>query len=532
MRNCDTSGADAAAPEADAVGPSPQPRQPHLAMDEVKTCPLLKLPNEILLAVVDHPSLDRASLKSLTLASSRLFQLGRPRFYKEDGCETFWRAVDVADVDALERCARFDAAPVNQLRDVQRKDEVEGATQRECGATPLVTTIEKLWPIDHTAPDVLPEDVYDAARWLLDHGADPNKPSGLPLWRLHRAGDQEPGVLCWPALYHLLPTLLKAQLDRCTVDSMADLVSLLCDRGAIMPLEVDEILTLGRPRSISKEYPDNVPLTVLNLALLLECPSSVLECILTGFERRNFNLTTQLQANSREFMAWLDAETPSHMPVRTWVSRIVEELHGCLSGPIFSWTETYAGEMVDQMEEKVRLLVKHRAVGETEQRAFEKLASTVRELYDARLANSCLTSSGLEDYRLLCWVQLSRSMADLTKPELIDHGQRLHRFEHPRWDPRATWLQNTATEMRQEYCKCVHETGSLGFRLHQDMARYHAQLEAGELIPWYEEDAGLWRHHLKTLNEWAEAADQAPGKRTCQKWFEGPDFQCKEGLTL
>ncbi|KAH7133054.1 hypothetical protein B0J13DRAFT_528986 [Dactylonectria estremocensis] len=107
-------------------------------------CPFLSVPNEIILLFVEKGSLDRNSLRDLALTSSRLFQVTRPIFYKGYNYEAFRRAVNQFDVAAMERCALFDAAPVDFEWNVPSpcwvySDDSDDILERGWTKTPLAT---------------------------------------------------------------------------------------------------------------------------------------------------------------------------------------------------------------------------------------------------------------------------------------------------------------------------------------------------------------------------------------------------------
>lgn len=81
---------------------------------------LLRLPNELLLQIVQDSGLYPEDVRSVALSSSHLFNLARPEYYKIDReykedewrlCSLWDRAIGRLDLPFLERCIYFDAAP-------------------------------------------------------------------------------------------------------------------------------------------------------------------------------------------------------------------------------------------------------------------------------------------------------------------------------------------------------------------------------------------------------------------------------------
>lgn len=263
-------------------------------------CPFLSVPNEIILLFVEKGSLDRNSLRDLALTSSRLFQVTRPIFYKGYNYEAFRRAVNQFDVAAMERCALFDAAPVDFEWNVPSpcwvySDDSDDILERGWTKTPLATLVSGF--ITVFSVEALPSSLsaesnrHNAVRWLLDHGADPNK-SSPPFFCYCRQRGVSQCDQSRPVIFHLLPWLLKEGIPRFRIDTMSRLVSLLCARGAVMPLKLDQFPVLNENRT---HYPIDMTevSTVLELGLLLHSPPSILECLLINLERRGLSLTTR-----------------------------------------------------------------------------------------------------------------------------------------------------------------------------------------------------------------------------------------------
>lgn len=82
--------------------------------------PLLRLPNELLLQIVQDSELFPEDIRAVALSSSRLFNLARPEYYRTDReykedewrlCSLWDRAIGRLDLAFLERCIYFDGAP-------------------------------------------------------------------------------------------------------------------------------------------------------------------------------------------------------------------------------------------------------------------------------------------------------------------------------------------------------------------------------------------------------------------------------------
>lgn len=267
-------------------------------VDEPKNCPLASLPDEIILLIVDNGSLDRRSLRNFALASLRLFHVSRPRFYQGYGYETFRRAVGSADVDAMERCAGFDAAPVDFDWETVYECKAECRPKWDRGHTPLAILMDNFSPDWNggVVEDVVVDRSYDAVQWLLDHGANTNQPSAAthcPAPPDIMTTPWLPRTRCKSVMFHLLPELLLRGMDRRKVDAVCRLVSLLCARGAAMPLELEDTLVVAQhqvqPHRVQRI---GVPPTVLEIGLLLHCPPSISEHLLTDIDHHGVSLTT------------------------------------------------------------------------------------------------------------------------------------------------------------------------------------------------------------------------------------------------
>ncbi|KAM0552635.1 hypothetical protein ACHAPJ_007732 [Fusarium lateritium] len=404
---------------------------------------LALLPVELILQITEELCSDKAflpakELKNLALSCANLFYLIRPMYYLADNCSIFHSALKQADVDQMERCALFGAAPDTKW------NITNGCF---CGA-------EK--PHKHHRPiDVLLECVsvgsvsldncIDALRWLLSKGYDA-KEQGDQDW--YRANDD-----C-EHMPMLLFNMLKSECSRDRTEGICQIIRTLRSYEYAMPHAVNFDSFYRTRYSLSTTDP-NVIRKPMDVAMRSHCPPYLLELVLQEYRIRNLKIRAWSQDCPPGAESWVGSYVTRgpalHRP-EIWaqsssLGALLWNLYSDLLDSSTGWMEKYPGEAADILEQKIKLLVKYRAIDIFEEGALRKILGALKGI--ATMAESL---GGLDEERdgKLCWRMLCESLRPLvhhhmltahTRHELdTEHPRRLHRFVIEKlWNPWKVW---------------------------------------------------------------------------------------------
>ncbi|KAM5343131.1 hypothetical protein ACJ41O_014097 [Fusarium nematophilum] len=303
---------------------------------------LTSLPSEMLHRIVAEKSLERRELKNLGLASSRLLASIRPRFYQSNRFETFRKAIQAADLECIERCEAYNAAPPDIIWRVGRKAEHcwRPHGERHQHHRPIEILTESF-----DRGDVPGDRVLQVLRWLIDRDADIQDRPYFDAKRPDRF---------WRPYYYHMPgvflAILQDPMHRKRVDGACEIIRYLSGRGYTIPTETE-------PR----RFP------------VLERCGAVFRPVDRRRTAPKAAMEIMLRPALMSHVAGLFINPPYPPPngllpyfgprpnMRTDGSAILYGLYEDLIGP-HPWREGYPGEIVGSFAAKVCLLAKYHAV--------------------------------------------------------------------------------------------------------------------------------------------------------------------------
>lgn len=289
--------------------------RPHTPAGQgINTFNLLNLPPELILKVIDHAAFDDAGIMNFALTSTRFFYMIHERVmktrYSDPPCRP---SFNFQDLEAKQKTVDSSVSPVNT--EWKMNHTYDDPCLREYRLyrcqTPLVRLVEHHLPVNlggHYVNGISMEATYHTIEWMLNKGADVNMDSH-PRW--YRGpfisanaipGHHDPPPK--PPLHHLLSQLLIKGIDHNRINAVVKLVSLFCNKGAVIPAELKHYTKNGRSQSLPGLI--DVPSDLFSLAFLARFPPSILESFLTQFSRRNFNWTSRSHERPKQLDGWWD----------------------------------------------------------------------------------------------------------------------------------------------------------------------------------------------------------------------------------
>ncbi|KAH8680151.1 hypothetical protein BGZ61DRAFT_480853 [Ilyonectria robusta] len=400
---------------------------------------LLNLPPELIQKVIDHAVFDEAGIMNFALTSTRFFYIIQERVMKTRYPDPPRRpSFNSQDLEAIQKTVDSSVSPLNTAWKMDRTydDPCLKNLRYSRRQTPLVRLIEHYLPVNlggHYVDGISMEATYHTIEWMLDKGADVNMDSH-PRWYQGPfvSANAIPGPHhppSKPPLHHLLSQLLIKGIDHNRINAVVKLVSFLCNRGAVIPADLHRYTqTLWR-----ESLPGliDAPPGMFSMAFLARFPPSILESFLTQFSRRNFNWTSRSHQRPKQLDGWWDDGKLSylghHWRFETSPVSIVEVTFNNFFHPDLYYQD------VETLDEKVKLLIKFKAIDEMEQKAFRQLVGAAREIDVLRKQAGGLT---FEQHGMVCWYKLSRFITTLaeqiSKQEKRDkeyaEGYRFHAF--------------------------------------------------------------------------------------------------------
>ncbi|KAM5361068.1 hypothetical protein ACJZ2D_013337 [Fusarium nematophilum] len=239
---------------------------------------LTSLPSEMLHRIVAEKSLERRELKNLGLASSRLLASIRPRFYQSNRFETFRKAIQAADLECIERCEAYNAAPPDIIWRVGRKAEHcwRPHGERHQHHRPIEILTESF-----DRGDVPGDRVLQVLRWLIDRDADIQDRPYFDAKRPDRF---------WRPYYYHMPgvflAILQDPMHRKRVDGACEIIRYLSGRGYTIPTETEprRFPVLERCGAVFRpvDRRRTAPKAAMEIMLRPACPPWVLEIFSQG----------------------------------------------------------------------------------------------------------------------------------------------------------------------------------------------------------------------------------------------------------
>ncbi|KAM0559306.1 hypothetical protein ACHAPJ_004325 [Fusarium lateritium] len=411
---------------------------------EVRQSPLLRLPTEILLMIVNDESLEYDDIRNLGLVSVRLHGITRKPFFQGPNLRVFRAAAAKACVKMMKKCAAYDAAPTDvvwaQRYDTKRYELVDKQEQEK-----RLMMLHWYRPIDLLLSAYLercfPADqCIEALKWLIDNGYQVRE------WVL----DDRPS--CIPSR---LLRILSGAFDKEHHQGLCDIIHVLHDNGLILQSRPGTRCSHGRTVALHWVYE---PLTYgLNelMVLLMQsaCPASVLELYLKQLDKSDMRLTSRISDSKRpqtypgrHEQKYRDENPCTYTPV----SQLVELLFDDLFDP-YTWKAEHPFDMAQTLDDKISLLVKYQGIIDNECGVLKNLVAALRKI---GVRHGEKDGIDLERDGVWCWYELCMSIKDAMKGETLrvmscsgsifdyeepgDDGEvpRLHEFCATRdWDP-------------------------------------------------------------------------------------------------
>ncbi|KAF4968193.1 hypothetical protein FSARC_4383 [Fusarium sarcochroum] len=406
---------------------------------------LALLPVELILQITGEPSSDKETLpakelKNLALSCANLFYLIRPMYYLAENCSIFQSALKQADVDQMERCALFGAAPDTNWN--LTNGCCCGAEKPHKHHRPIDGLLECV-----SVGSVSLDKCIDALRWLLNKGYDA-KEQGDQDW--YRANDD-----C-EHMPMLLFNMLIPECSRDRIEGICQIIRILRSYGYHMPHDVSFDSFYRARHGLSTTDP-NMIRKPMDVAMRSYCPPYLLELVLQEHRIRNLKIRVWSQDCPPEAESWVGSYLtggPAFYRPEIWaqsssLGALLWNLYSDLLDSSTDWIEKYPGEAADILENKIKLLVKHRAIDIFEEGALRKILGVLKDIN--MMAQSL---GGLDEERdgKLCWRMLCESLRPLvdhhrlaahTQHELdTERPRRLHRFViEMLWNPWKVWHQ-------------------------------------------------------------------------------------------
>lgn len=174
------------------------------------------LPNEIKVMITLFLSDDPTSCRALALSSRSFLAIAIPIFYKSGNFAVYRSALQMADVDMLERCSYFNAAPLQlEFHDPRNLPQVSSAVQINA----LTYFVQFHLPNSYVAHDAVA--IQDCAEWLLEQEGDYT----TPLWFGEGHADPLPHLVELLVLTYENPTRTLVQ------DLLIDIIRMIHESG-------------------------------------------------------------------------------------------------------------------------------------------------------------------------------------------------------------------------------------------------------------------------------------------------------------
>ncbi|KAJ3470096.1 hypothetical protein MRS44_000195 [Fusarium solani] len=387
---------------------------------------LVKMPSEIILSITEH--MDRQSLRSLALTSSRLHHTVCDEFYRSFNYETFRLALKTGDFAQIQRCIAHNAAPADVTWGKEHEEPARPAHRNRR---------DLLHYFDHKPINYLDfafqegkmtaDQCLFLLRWLLKNGGDiattwadfdDMYPTSIgELARFNGKMNHIP--------HYFLIALLK-ETDRTKLEGAASIICYLSDQGFNFPREIPVFeFKLPRGSRSREDYLEFVPLEPSNndspmMGMMGSArPPSVLEAFLKQLRRQGATLTSPLEKCPESFRYFQN-------------HRCVLQLYDDLLDPL-KWRPIYDGEVGDIWEAKLNLLDRYQGMDDYERPYLVSILASVRKVEDKIRAQGV---SVVRRNARACWLELMETLPSRKEKSEIPMDSfhdvcttdRVHRF--------------------------------------------------------------------------------------------------------
>ncbi|KAI8683549.1 hypothetical protein NCS57_00019400 [Fusarium keratoplasticum] len=406
---------------------------------------IVRMPSEIILSIAEH--MDRQSLRSLALTSSRLHHTVRDEFYRSSNYENFRLALEAGDIAMIERCHERNAAPVDAawVRERARRYEDPPGCFDYRPIDYLMLAFEE--------NKMTPSQCYAILSWLVEEGSD--LATACIPFRYWIDGNMGKEFQFARTMRHMPHSFLRAfavETDRTKLAGAAISICCLSDRGFNFPREaLNGYYGCIRWSKASlweftpPPYRDNSSMIRM---MRSACPPMVLEAFLKQLQRQGATLTSPLERCPESFRCSQPCiqiqESPdirmqvvSHDTLGTQFWILVRGLYSDLLEPLI-WKPVYNGEIGDIFAERLKLLDKYQGIDEIEKRHILSILAVLRKIED---------NSQIRRDAEACWREISSVLTDFHDHSEIlkvnEYGapaDRVHRFSFRKClSPEGLW---------------------------------------------------------------------------------------------
>ncbi|KAM0269684.1 hypothetical protein ACHAPA_003890 [Fusarium lateritium] len=479
---------------------------------------LALLPTEMIIEIVELIASQRDSRRTLDRLSQtcvRMYQVVRPYFYRAENFLQFYNAISVVNINMMERCEYFGAAPVNITWN--------SPSLRRCGPVDLL--LQNVDEGDNYRDSVERaarrgtnrDNVFHALGWLLERGADGEasmaneSPYDLDL----PSGHMSSGML----------RQLQVGTSQRGTEVLFNMIRMLSINGYSNPTRRDSVsgwMSIDQAAWFRGTMSDYFTQSPLDLALKSHVEPCMLNLMLEEYAARGLRLrdwhnqcpSSLVQSATRQTatdssICWVEV---------SYIDTLVGTLHADLHNETTRWSESYSGEVADIFKAKLCIMIKHDMIDHAERALLESIAAALD-----RIAARGREAGGLgnEHFRM-SWEMLCDAVrpfvqnADLIQDPLTAPGDngpgRIHRFAiNINWNPWQQWLLRHDARLRHRAMLASGTIGEVPARAWERAWRYEAHF-----IHPYANYTQVPDWNTVRLDEWISAVQNAevlPGGR-------------------
>ncbi|KAF4966976.1 hypothetical protein FSARC_5415 [Fusarium sarcochroum] len=335
------------------------------------------------------------------------------------------------DVIMLQGYARLGFGPLPTKHLLQHRDPKDG---QQSG---LVKLIEGFFQHRIQAHDAL--QVFE---WLVENEAcvqDLSASDLEPAPLYHATRSMRPR----PPIDHLTE-MLKWSTNTAEMNTLCDMIDMLCEKGAVIDLHQDRFCVKGDPKHLRRANLDPMkrPDNAVEIAMLPHCPSSFLASLLKTHSSRDQVFTARSKL-WRRFGPDLPRGKHRAVTNMEWiVTRIHEELFDQRNIREYG----LCSEMSILYEMRLAFLSTAEFTDSTELEALKKLVAAIKEIEESLMFGDIEGN----EHEAESWFKLCRAVSCLAtesyRTESLQDadrfGERRHQFViNDAWDPRVQWVQ-------------------------------------------------------------------------------------------
>ncbi|KAJ3521691.1 hypothetical protein NM208_g13177 [Fusarium decemcellulare] len=414
-------------------------------------------------------------------------------FYRGGGFVAFRRAVSLADVEFMQRCASYNAAPVVTWRTDYSEYSLRvnaglpfPAASPECGCGDMCAQHPhiKHRPVDLLMISLERDQIsatqcLEALQWLANKGFDL-----YHAFHHHRQEGPKPSQI--------------------KLAGLARIIRFLSREG----LTIYKVLETGKrlvPRQ--ENYALYVPMSsttkqVMELMMRSSCPPYILERFAMQMLRGGLPLNSDMSIATPPIelygFQWKRGVYNSVMAtrMRTWLNTFYDDLFDPQA-----WRPAYVGEMGDILEAKIQVLDTYAGITFNEKKILQAILASIRGIEARERVCGALFA---EIDGLQCWYELCMSVHEFVKSRQLPERNsplrmpRLHEFQTGlHWDPQLAWFN-----ARQKMAEARFE--KWGTPIPEEYEHVETPTDArddSEWPKWYEIPIDQWHRRIWTREE-------------------------------